>query len=379
MSFYGRKRERNRRTKGTGGIFQNGSFWWIKFYPTPGGKPKFESSKSANREDAEKLLRKRLGEVAVGKKHSAQADRIRMDALFDLVVADYREKGQRSIDDVKSRLKLHLRPKLGSLKAVELGTGDLSRYKAARQREGAGPATINRELSIIKRSFSLAAEHEPEPLVYHNPTVKKLTERNVRKGFIEKPDYVRLLAELPPYLKLALVIGFHTGARLNEVMSLRWSDVDLSRTEPTFTIAAEFSKNGEARSIPLYGDLLAALQQQKADRDEKYPLLEYVFHDGTGHRLKTFYKAWRSACTRAGLSGLLFHDLRRSAVRNMVRAGIDENLAMGISGHKTHHVFDRYNIRVAKDLANAGRQLAEYLAAQPAEPAPKPQQSDAQA
>jgi integrase len=110
--------------------------------------------------------------------------------------------------------------------------------------------------------------------------------------------------------------------------------------------------------------MLDAIKRQKAERDEKYPDLDWVFHDGTGLRLKTFYKAWASACERAKLNGQLFHDLRRSAVRNMIRAGIPEKLAMELSGHRTRHVFDRYNITTDKDLSNAGEKLAQYLAAQ---------------
>src|ERR1019366_4730374 len=93
------------------------------------------------------------------------------------------------------------------------------------------------------------------------------------------------------------------------------------------------------RTLPIYGDMKSALESQKQEREEKYPALEWVFHDGCGQRLRTFYKAWNSACRRAKLSGQLFHDLRRSAVRNMVRAGIPEKVAMAISGHRTRHVF----------------------------------------
>jgi integrase len=139
----------------------------------------------------------------------------------------------------------------------------------------------------------------------------------------------------------------------------------LDASEPSFTILAEVAKNKRHRTIPIYGDMLPALQAQKAERDEKYPDLDWVFHDGTGQRLKTFYKAWASACKRAKMDDQLFHDLRRSAVRNMVRAEIPEKVAMAISGHKTRHVFDRYNIVVEKDLADAGAKLTQYLAKQP--------------
>jgi integrase len=351
-----------RKPKKTGSIYQRGNLWWIKYYAK--GKPVYESSHSVRDVDAERLLKRRLGDIATGSFRGIATERTTLDQLFDLVVADYRENGKRSLDDVLSRLKLHLRPKLGSLRAADFGTTELRRYKALRNRQNAEPATVNRELSILKRAFSLGSAHEP-PLVLHNPKIEKLPESNVRTGFLEKADYERLLAELPAYLKLALVIGYHTGCRLGEVMSLRWADVILDATEPTFTISADVAKNKRHRTIPIYGDMLGAMRAQKDERDQKHPNLEWVFHDGAGSRLRTFYKAWASACKRAKMDGQLFHDLRRSAVRNMVRAGIPENLAMAISGHKTRHVFDRYNISTDKDLANAGAKLTQYLATQP--------------
>jgi integrase len=198
--------------------------------------------------------------------------------------------------------------------------------------------------------------------VLHNPPVEKIPENNVRTGFLEKDDYDRLLAELPEYLKLALVIAYHTGCRLGEVMSLRWPDINLQGGE--IIIRAENAKSKKHRVLPIYGEMSDALKHQREERDEKYPDLEWVFHDGGGKRLSTFYKAWRSACDRAKLDGQLFHDLRRSAVRNMVRAGIPEKIAMAISGHRTRHIFDRYNIVTDKDLAAAGAQMTRYLADQ---------------
>ena len=70
-----------------------------------------------------------------------------------------------------------------------------------------------------------------------------------------------------------------------------------------------------------------------------------------------FRQRWESLITLADCAGLLFHDLRPSAVRNMVRTGVPETVAMKISGHKTQAVFDRYNVTSEADLADAARNI----------------------
>ncbi len=81
-------------------------------------------------------------------------------------------------------------------------------------------------------------------------------------------------------------------------------------------------------------------------------LSEWVFHQ-RGWRIVDLRKAWRKACEAAGVQGLLFHDLRRSGVRNMARSGVDQTVAMRISRHKTPSMYHRYNITSETDIERA--------------------------
>lgn len=122
----------------------------------------------------------------------------------------------------------------------------------------------------------------------------------------------------------------------------------------------EVSKNNDGRPLPLRGELLEIIQRAHGKRRPDCP---FVFHD-EGEPIGDFRKAWKTACKKAGLAGIILHDLRRTAVRNMVRAGIPERVAMELSGHKTRRVFDRYNIVNDADRARATELLQSHLGAQ---------------
>ena len=123
----------------------------------------------------------------------------------------------------------------------------------------------------------------------------------------------------------------------------------------------ELSKNKDGRVLPLDADLLAVFERARAKR--RLDCVQ-VFHSD-GKPVGDFKKSWKTACKTAKLEGTLVHDLRRTAVRNLVRAGVGDGVAMKLSGHKTRSVFDRYNIVSESDLRDAADRLQTHLDAQP--------------
>jgi integrase len=277
--------------------------------------------------------------------------------LLDALHRDYKNNGK-SHEWVDGVVTKHLRPHFGSMQTSKLRFGIVQRYMEQRQGAGATNATINREIALLRRAFNLTHERLPT-------LPSKLKENNVRKGFFEHEDYVALLKTLPAELRPVLTFAYFTGCRKGEILGLQCSQVDL--TEQVVRLEAGTTKNDEARMIPLAPDLYEVLKMQKATRDQKYPGCPWVF-GREGEQILDFRGAWEEACNAAELWNeqtrkptKLFHDLRRTGVRKLVRAGVPEAVAMRISGHKTRSVFERYNIVTEADLKSAAQQLGQYI------------------
>lgn len=210
--------------------------------------------------------------------------------------------------------------------------------------------------------LNLGARQTP-PKVDRVPYIPMLKENNFRKGFFEHAEFVALKAELPGYLKGFITFAYKTGWRLSEVTGLTWNQVD--RSQGIVWLEKGETKNDEGRTVYLVDELQETFQRQWIARKRSRKLTPYVFPnvDGT-RRISDFRESWNKVCKDAKIGKRLFHDFRRTAVRNMVRAGIPEHVAMMISGHKTRSVFERYNIVNDADLQLAAQKQAIYLKSQ---------------
>jgi integrase len=337
--------------RGTGTIYLRGNVWWMQYYVR--GQLVQSTTGFTERADADNLLKQRIGEVAAGR--HVGLERTTIADLCRLVFEDHRLRNLRDAAHLEWRYKANVDPLLGRILASRFGQTQVRQYVASRRAMGVCDATINRELAIVRRGFRLGAQEDP-PLVQRQPVIPMLEENNVRQGFLEQDQYERLLEQLPLNLKALFVCGYHTGARKNELRRMQWEQVDFEGG--VIRLPASQTKTKKARTLPIYGDMRRWLENQRATCPAG---CAWVFHGAHNRPVDNHLNEWSAACERAGVPGLLFHDLRRSAVRNMKRAGIQDKVAMDISGHRTRSVFDRYNIIDEADVRGAGQRLEEYV------------------
>jgi integrase len=353
--------------------------WTIEFPNGKGGRVKLNTGE-ADREKALSLLRARLSAVNAGTILKPGADQTAFKDLAGFIVSDYtlNDRDDKAIRDLQGRIA-HLREAFGTLRAVEIDSARVEQYKIARKAEGAANGTVNRELSALHRMFVLAYRQER---VARIPHMAKLKEADPREGFFEQADFAAVLRRLPDDLKPVAVVMYWTGWRVaSEILTRQWKHVDLVggwlRLEPGE------GKTGQGRNFPLIPELRNALEAQRARVDELQRclgrIIPWVFvwtadPAGTnklrrirrsrpggglpGDRIAYFRRSWISACERAGVAGRIPHDCRRTAARNLIRAGVAQAVAMKLTGHKTASVFMRYAIADDAVLREAGEKLS---------------------
>ncbi len=370
----------------------NSPYWWMSYFLR--GEQRLESTKETDQKKARKRLRQRLREVGadfIGAKKftGPQTEKLSVAEILDLLKKDLEVRGKLSAQAL-SKLK-PVKAALGPMSAIavtdetvreymllrlkglkrkpkslmELGLSKLKRVRPVSN------ATVNRELEYLRQAYSLKAK-----VIGQGPSIPKLDER-VREGFYERSEFEAIVRHLPEDLQDFACWGYYTGWRKGEISSLRWRELNMEDRQ--LRLRGQFSKNGEQRTVPLMGELWEIILRRWQARRYKGAngetvLSPFVFFRKKGRGvpkggvpITEFRKTWKAACKEADKPDALFHDFRRTAVRNMIRAGVPRRVAMLISGHKTESVFERYNITDDQDLVEAVRKTQAYVARLPTE------------
>lgn len=358
-----------RRSKGEGCLCKpnkNCKIWYAQYYDAAGRQVRV-STKTDIKQEALGVLRRLMGDRDRGL--ARLNAKLSYADLRAALLANYIERGNKSLHTLASgdetivglrQLDAYCgyvapednKPGNPVLPAARLTTDFARQFAQKRTAEGAGPAMVNRSLQCLRRMLHIAHEDGKIQTV---PKIRLLKEPPARKGFLEQAKFEELVAALPSYLRPLITFLYYCGVRLGEALQIEWSQVDLDRR--LIVLHEEQTKTSEPRAIPLPSLLVGMLR-------DVTPKVGLVF-DGTNLRTE-----WARACSAVGLgemeertskagwkwqkyNGLIVHDLRRSAVRNLRLNGVAETVAMKISGHKTRDVFDRYNIVTTEDVSAA--------------------------
>ena len=275
------------------------------------------------------------------------------DGMARAYLEDYHLQRYRTMNTARPRVE-HLREFFGGWPVEAITADAVRRYQLYRRKQGAEAATINRETSALSRMFQLAIRRgllERMPLF---PT--RLEENPPRDGFFEHDEYLKVRAQAPASYQDVLDFAYYSGWRRNEILGLTWADVDL--VGGVIRLSPRRSKTRAGRVLPISAPLRSVLERRQQRRQAGDA---HVFRRD-GVPVRRWRTALRDACRRAHVPHRLLHDCRRTAARNLIRAGVPERIAMLLTGHKTRAVFDRYNIVNEQELLTAGERLAAYLA-----------------
>ncbi len=339
---------------GVGTLRKRGNIWYVSYWVD--GKQYQKSSHSSDVRDARRLRDEILGRKVRGEVGNVAVERTTCGQLLDDLLEHAEANAKGSTAKIwRLVIESNLRPFFGHLKPAALTTEKLKDYRRKRTAEGRSEATCNRELSLLRIALNLGRKCTP-PKVLNMPFFPMVAETNARQGFLTDDQYFRLRDALPDYLKPLFVTAYFTGIRLGELLAIEWDQVDWR--QEFITLRAGETKTGHTRAVPIFdGDMKSWLAWSRDNADG----CQRVFHRD-GVPIKEFRGAWKTACRTAGVPELKFHDLRRTAVRNLRRAGVPQVVRMRISGHRTDSMERRYNIVDIDDIKSAKEMVRRHAA-----------------
>ena len=329
-------------------LIQRGTHYHIEYQHR--GQRCRESLHTTDPATAERLLADRIRALSEAA-HAPGQGRYRLDALLDSWLDRKRRDGQR-LTSIESRLK-RTRKHLGRCRVADLTTDELERWQGELLALGLAPATVNLHISDVRGALTDAAKRGKISRA-SLPFFPTLREDNEDAGrYVDPATFSRILAHLPLRLRSFCEFAYISGRRRGEVAALAWSGVsdDCSR------LTWRTTKNRKGLVLPLVGRLREIVEERRALALHDGRLVPQVFHiDGRPFAAGTGRRPWGRATTAVGLPGLRFHDLRHSALTNLVEAGASQEEAMAVSGHADPAVFQRYShLRQARKIETLER------------------------
>ncbi len=337
-----------------GRLWKRGRVWWVQLYDHSGRRHRLSTGTKDERE-ARRFLRRKLVELDAGRPISAPT-RLTVAKMLDALEADYRVKGRRSLDRLKSargHLEAFFEP---SRKALSIRGGDLQRYLLYRmEQEGAAAATVKYELAVFRRAFELQRRME---VLDRIPVFPEFESGAARDVYVPDGDHRAIVAQLEDPIRHLVSFLYWTGWRVGTrgdegALNLTWDAVDWSSGALRVGSGSKTKKPGRFffTAVPEVEQLLRELR----GRNEKW-----VFARRNGRRLgyKAVLAAFKAAQKAAGIEGYRLHDYRRSVARRLEQGGVPRSTAKRITGHRTDHVFEKYAVGEDEDVRSALRAVA---------------------
>ena len=284
-----------------------------------------------NKRMAEQALAVRLSEIVQGRYKMARQGRETF-AEFSKAYMEHSRANKRSWDRDVTLLS-NLLPFFGKRQLSDITPHLIEGYKRQRL-ERVKPATVNREIALLKHMYNMAMLWEKAST---NPMkgVKLLREENIPERVLTAEEISKLLdACTEKYSRPIVLTALHTGMRLNEILSLKWPQVDLAQR----VITVLHSKNGKVRKIPINDTLFSMFAALRGKAVSEFVFIYYK----TKGPVTVFRNAWLNALKRSGIAHARFHDLRHTFASNLVKAGVDLKTVMELLGHSTIIMTSRY-------------------------------------
>ena len=360
--------EKQRRRKGEGSVYRKASspFWILQCVHQ--GRAYIESSETEDEHKAYCKLEELKARVRSGVAGTPETRQVRVKDLFQLVKEDWHRMGRASIENAVQRWERNLAPFFGPVRAQDVSNDLVLRYVRKREAEGVGGSTIGRELNILRRCFKLGMRGNP-PKIRAMPYFPSFADKK-REGFMDGgfhdafAEACRTVRRGGAWLEGVFEVAYTYGWRHGEVVKLVVSQVRFTGAqEGLIRLPGDKSKNREARDVPFHRawcprlvEILRAAVHGKQPEDR-------LFTRGKGGdmEVKRFDKLWRVVTAAAGMKQrLLVHDLRRTATRNMLEAGMTKEDIKVICGWKTDSMFNRYALRNPERLRREMHKLGEY-------------------